>query len=265
MSLNLKRHDDDQAELLPLAGHNSGVTDWAELLDLETISMSLDVEYGHLKGKKDKLMTAYDTLVARFADGLKSDDDVAKVNDIGAQMKAQAKLVDGTREIVKGPFFKADKAVQQFFRNIGEPLEAGVKKLESKISEYNRKKAAEAKRLADEEAARRREEANRLAAAAESSMSQDVLEEAINAEAEAGKAEKAAAGPVANFTRTRGNFGMSSSSIKYVFEVEDLSLVPREYFILDEAKVKRAINGKDRIEAIPGLKIIDEMKSTIRG
>jgi hypothetical protein len=197
-------------------------------------------------------------------DGLQTDQDVKDATDVGAQIKAQAKLTENTREIVKAPFFQADKTVQQFFLGIRDPLNKAVMAIESQISIFNRAKAAAAQRAAAEEARLLREKAERVASTAIQSGCADLLEEAGAADETARRAEKAAAAPVADFSRARGQYAMSSGSIRYSFEVEDLASVPREYLMINESKVKAAINGKDRVEAIAGLRIIEDFKTTIR-
>jgi hypothetical protein len=247
-------------------GHNSQATqtNWSELLDVDAIRMTLGMEHDGLLTKKIEMIKALEKFKVDHPDGIISDQDVADATDLGAQLKALAKKVETTRVAVKQPFFDADKAVQVFFRNIGEALEKGAKSLEEAISKYARQKALEAQKALDEKARLDREEALRVEAAATATMNTDLLETAIEAAAAAAVSERRAAAPIADITRTRGDFAVSSGSVKYVYTVENLDLVPREYFVLDEAKIKRAINGKDRLKEIPGLIIEPDYKTTIR-
>lgn len=48
----------------------------------------------------------------------------------------------------------------------------------------------------------------------------------------------------------------------YTFDVEDLSLVPKEFLMIDEAKVKAAI--KAGMSEIPGIKIKKQQKTVLR-
>lgn len=247
-------------------GHNSqaSTTNWAELLDPEVIRMTLAMEHDGLLIKKIELIKALENFKADHPDGIKSEQDVSDATDLGAQLKAQAKKVEATRVAVKQPFFDAEKGVQTFFRNIGEALEKGAKAIEEAISKYVRQKALDQQRERDEKARLDREEAERAAAAATATMNPDLLDTAIEAAAAASASARRAEAPIAEITRTRGDFAVSSGSIKYVYAVENIDLVPREFFVLDEAKIKRAINGKDRLKEIPGLIIEPEYKTTIR-
>jgi hypothetical protein len=264
MSLSFKpTPDQDNA---PGAGHNSQVTptDWASLLDPEGINALLGIEHERLVQKRDNLLAKYEKWKDDTADGLASTEQVSATTDFGGQIKQVAKLAEDTRVIVKAPFFQADKAVQNFFMNIINPLTDAVKTMEGRIGDYNRAEAKRLKAIADEEARIARENAERIAAAAVTTGNNDLIEQAQVEDEVARKAESVAAKPIAAFSQTRGNFAQSSGSIRYKFEVADAALIPREYLMIDESKVNRAINGKDRVTSIPGLTIIEDFKTTIR-
>lgn len=59
-----------------------------------------------------------------------------------------------------------------------------------------------------------------------------------------------------------GSSGVKGITRTWVHEVEDLSLVPREYLMIDEAKVKEAIKAGTRI--IPGIKIFQKEGFSLR-
>ncbi len=248
-------------------GHNSAATktDWADMLDPTAIRMDLSFQYEDLLMKQTKQLQAFENFLADHPQGVTSDRDVADATDLGAQVKALNKRFDTTRIAVKEPFYLADKTVQAFFKAPMEALDAAVKRIEVLITVYTKQKALAAQKAAQEAAKLAREEADRIAAAATTTMNSDLLDQAVIVEKEAGAAEKLAAKPIADFSRTRGDYAVSSGSVKYVFTVEDLSLVPLEYLMIDEAKIKRAINGKDRVGAIPGLLIEQDFSTKIRG
>lgn len=47
------------------------------------------------------------------------------------------------------------------------------------------------------------------------------------------------------------------------WEIQDIALIPREYFILDESKISKLV--KAGIEAIPGIRIFTEQVPVVRG
>lgn len=49
---------------------------------------------------------------------------------------------------------------------------------------------------------------------------------------------------------------------RWVFNVEDASIVPREYLVVDEKKIREAVNAGTRI--IPGVRIYEDTSLTIR-
>lgn len=60
----------------------------------------------------------------------------------------------------------------------------------------------------------------------------------------------------------RGDGALSYEMTQWKFDVEDLSIVPREFLSIDEAKVKGALKMGHR--NIPGLKIYSEQKTIIK-
>lgn len=254
-------------------GNNSGALaiDWSELLDPDTIRLALAGEYEKLIEARAKMLKMFEAFkkahaaeVVPLGFKLLNDADITTATDIGKQIKEHAKKVEAIRKLAKAPFDAAVDAVQKFFRNIGEPMEKSVKDLEAAISVINADRAREAQRLAREEADRKREDEQRLTAAAVSTMNPDLIDQAQIVAKEADQAEKVASGPVANFSRARGNFGVSSGSIKYAYKITDINLVPREHMMIDDSKVRRLINGNDRLTEIPGLEIVEEFKTQIR-
>lgn len=254
-------------------GHNSGAEiDWSELLDADAIRISLSEEHDSLRAKKIKLIKAFDNFKADHTKDettgfkLGSEAQVAAATDLGAQMKELAKKVELTRKSVKGSFDTAVDTVQAFFRNIGEPLEKGAKAMEAAISAFNDQVALVRQREADEQAKRLRAEADDTTTAALTTMNPDLIDQSILVEEQAALAEKIAAGSFADFSRVRGDYAVSSGRETFIYEIENIDLVPREYLTLDAPKVTRSINakGKDRVKAIPGLRIVRQLKTQIR-
>jgi hypothetical protein len=273
MSLNLKHVPDDEGfdqDQPPGAGHNSGVTppgtgeSWDQILAPEGLNLFLQMEYESLSTKSNTFLKNFEKWKTDTEDGIKSAELAASSTDVGRQIKDTAKLIESTRVIVKAPFKTAVETVDAFFAKIYKPLTDAVTKIETSINAYNAAQAAADRKRLAEEAAQKRKDADALAAAAIASNSMDLLDEAQAVDAGARQAEKIAAAPLADHTRVRGSYATSSASVRYKYEVADISLVPREWLIIDDSKVNRSINGKDRIKEIPGLTIIEETKTTIR-
>ena len=65
-----------------------------------------------------------------------------------------------------------------------------------------------------------------------------------------------------NVAKIRGEGALSYEKTSWVFSVEDLSMVPREYLRLDEDKIKAMVNAG--VRDVPGLKIYQETKTIFR-
>jgi hypothetical protein len=251
----------------PAIGHNSQGfgedMDFEQLLAPDGLRMYLESEHSALLTKTKRLHEAFARWSVDSAT-ITSADLAAKSTDFGKQLKEQAKKIEDNRKIVKSPFLVASETVERFFRAQSDPLNAAAKTIEQAIGKFVNAEAAKARKLAAEKAEEERREADRLAEMAAETLSTDMIEEAVVADQDAKRAEKVADQGISAFSQTRGQFAMSSASTRYVFEVADLAAVPREYLILDEAKIKRAINGQDRVEAIAGLTITEETVTRIR-
>ncbi len=185
-----------------------------------------------------------------------NDEDEGKCNDLLKIIKNMIKMADDDR-----------KAAGEWFRNmlaeingkykdeITDPLEKAKAKLESIIKPYalqKLKKRQEEERLARE--ALERAALEKAAKAETPEAADQVIETAV-------KASERVHQP----TTVRSTYGaVTSSRIKYVFQLEDLSQVPRKYLMLDDSKVRKAINGEKRVESIPGIKIIEDVQITSR-
>lgn len=177
-------------------------------------------------------------------------------NDLLKIAKNLRKAADEERAATVKPFNDGVKSINTRYKEqIIGPLDEAIAKLESKIKPYALKKIQiqrENERIARENLER---EALEKASKAETPEAQNqIIETAVKA---ADRIEKP--------NTVRGSYGsVTSSRIVYKFEVEDLSQVPREYLVLDESKVRKAINGDKRVESIPGIKIVEDVQLTSR-
>jgi hypothetical protein len=164
----------------------------------------------------------------------------------------QAKLIenyieDKRKELTK-PILDRKKAIDDLAKSLTKDLTEAVKHLREQIlfyeQEQERKRLEELHRL-EEERRRKEEELKRM-------QMEGNIEQIEHIEKLAEIETKAA------------ELSEKSKNLREVwtFEVVDISLVPREYLVLDETAVRRAIqNG---VREIPGLKIFKKAQLVIK-
>ncbi len=162
-------------------------------------------------------------------------------------------------------------------RKAKEATEALQRKLQAETDEANRKAAAEARRRVEEEQrfkqgieeAKARErgakkaELEALARAAEIERQTAVKQ----AEEEAAKIAVIAPTVVAPVVQeaprvTRTEAGSASQRKVWTYDIFDAALVPREYLLVSDAKVRDAV--KMGVRSIPGVRIFEETKTVFR-
>jgi hypothetical protein len=212
--------------------------------------------------------------VARVPEEIADEDLAAKVSDFVRQIAACAKLADERRTTAKQPYLDAGRTIDGYFKKIADGLDRGKKTLLDRLTVYQRRKAEEARRAAEEierqrreEERKAREEAERQIAAAKTDAD---VQRAIDAEAaanlardEAAKAATLAAAKPAELSRTRGDLGAVSSLRRtWRYELLNLDAVPRQYLVLDPARVNAAI--KQGVRDIAGLRIFADESTVVR-
>lgn len=206
-----------------------------------------------------------------------NEEDQARAADFVRQIQQHIKLATDHFTPAKKPFLDGGREVDKFFKEIKEPLEAGLNRVRAPMTAYaneqERIRRAEAARIAAEaqaEAARiareladqQRAERERQEAIARAEYVPPApieaapvsIDDAIAAAEIAEKATKAAVAKPADFSRTRGEMG-AVSSLREIVEVELVNLdeVPREFLIFDAAKAKKAAQAGRK--HIPGVLI----------
>jgi hypothetical protein len=168
--------------------------------------------------------------------------------EYGSQAKRLATHVEKARKATVEEPNRYVKDVNNLAKTFTDPLgkiEAGLKR---KISDYQarqeleRRKAEEAARLAREEAQKR------------------IDEEAEKAGVEAPQLPDVVVPEPQRVTRTEE--GSAFQRKDWTYDVEDETLVPREYLLIDSIKVRNAIRMGCR--AIPGLKIYEKAATVFR-
>jgi hypothetical protein len=212
-----------------------------------------EIDISELLGKR----TSITEQVARAQ--VTNDDEESRANDLLKIIKNMIKSAEEER-MSAGKWFR-DKLAEinaKYKDEITAPLEVAKTKLEGLIKPYaleKLKKRQEEERLAREKL---EQEAIEKARALEKQGKHEDADEVLET------AEKAV-DRIHQPTTVRSTYGaVTSSRIVYKFEVEDLNKVPREYLVLDESKVRKAINGDNRVTEIPGIKIVEDVQITSR-
>lgn len=208
-----------------------------------------EIDISKLLGKKVELTE----MVERAQ--VTNDDEESRANDLLKIIKSAIKSAEDERKGAGEWFRNKLSEINLKYKEVTDALEVAKEKLEKLIKPYALGKLK--KKQDEEKAAREKLEREALENAAKAETPQaaeQVMNTAIKA---ADRIEKP--------STVRGAYGsVTSSRIVYKFEVEDLSQVPREYLMLDESKVRKAINGENRVQSIPGIKIVEDVQLTSR-
>ncbi len=163
-------------------------------------------------------------------------DDYSKAGDTLKLVNHKIKTVEAKRVEYTKPLLDQKRLIDSDFKAVIEPLKAFVTEVKGKMVEW----AREEQKRKDAEQARIEEEAKKA--------NPETLEVEV---------------PVVNDMKTtRGE--VSTTSIKKVwkFEVMDETMVPAEFMMVDEAKIKQAI--KEGNHFIKGVKIYQDDQISIR-
>lgn len=168
-------------------------------------------------------------------------DEYTQAGDVMKMCKQKIKEVEEERKTFTAPIDEAKKRIMAKAKEITEPLEKYIEKIEKAMGSWY---LAEQKRIAEEN--KRLEEEAIAKAQAEQSTSTDIVVPIVE-----------------SVKTTRGQVSTTTGTTYNDFELVDLSLVPREYLMLDESKVKEAIN-RGGVKEIAGIKIEEKVRFTSR-
>lgn len=257
-------------ETLPPPDHNRPSRAQAVRDDLIEIVMPL-------ARRKLELMEAFERAPERVND----DETAGKLADFVKQITAASKATDAARVAAKEPHLEASRIVDGTFRPITDALEAMRNTLSMRLTDWQRRKAAEerrrreeAEREAREKAARAAEEAAaaaRAAIKAEATIADAATarEIAAQANADAEQAHKVAAAKPADLSRTRGDYG-AVASLTTFWDFADLDretidlLTLRPHLAL--AAIEQALRSfiKAGGRHIAGARIFENTKTRVR-
>ena len=209
---------------------------------------------------------------------IKSDDDLDKVGVVIKDAREMYKRAEAARKEEKEPYLKAGKEVDAFFKVLTDRLESITLSLQKRADEYQREKAAEARRKAEEEARRLREQeeaarrkAEEAAAAGKAALAGRAEARAEIAAEKAVAAEELAQASAAELARFRGASGTLATA-KTVQKVriadwQALNLNDLKPYI-DREAVQKAANAWLRVtkgrEQIIGLEVYEDVRADFR-
>lgn len=259
-------------EITPGIGHNVPPT--PSVATQGEMQAFLEAGLSGLMTRRSEVSDGLDELPVEIGD-----DDEAQIviENLGMADKFCTTAEEARKEITR-PYLDTQRYVKSWFDALVHPVQLRRQRVRLTLTAYQQKVAAaerqrreaeariaeaEAKRKADEAAAALREQQN--AADVEAKMAQ-----AAKAAAEADRATSDAAGTQADMSRARGVYG-SVASLRTVWKwrVTDRNAVPREFMMIDEAKVREAARERDPdskkpTAVIPGIEWYAEAVSQVR-
>ena len=208
------------------------------------------------KPRADDLIRAVGNVPAKIIDAKMAGD----VGQLIKMIRSHAKTLEDERKAIVGPIGEGVKRINARFKVVTDPLKAA----EAELGNRNTAFLHEQRRLAQEEEARLRteqadkalEDAAKLEAEGKDEEAAEVLEEAVDGVA-----------PIVQEVKTvRGDYGATTGLRDFwCVEVEDISKVPAEFMIVDEAALTRAVRrAENPLREIPGCRIFNEPKAVTR-
>lgn len=177
--------------------------------------------------------------------------------------KIETLIEDKRKEITK-PLLDEQRSIKAFADNLTSDLNTAVKGLRQQITDYEWEqeqiRQAELRRL-EEERRKQEEEARKKAEELQKQMeeSNEVSDaELVSLQSDLDKISELKAQQIQQQMEPKSN----NLRMVWDFELVDIKLVPREFLVLDDAKVKAAI--KLEVREIPGLKIFQKPQLNLR-
>lgn len=222
---------------------------------LDLFSEQEVIQYEQLSGDVETIKRGLDSLQ------LRTQDDAIKAHDLLTDVKRTYDHIEMVRTAQVGPLNDQVNAYNATWKPRKDALKLIEADLKRKILAFNnaeRERVARAQaeaRRQQEEAARKQQEALAKAAAAKSSAARS---KALAKAEEQGQAIVAAqiAMPMDAPTGIRTELGTTAPTWRWVFTVADAAQVPRQYLIVDEKAIRRAV--AEGVRDIPGVSIYQE-------
>ncbi len=185
---------------------------------------------------------AADVLALPVLDPIFADDDLEAYSARAKALKGVSAMIEKARKAEKDGILRDGRTIDDFFKALAHPLDSAAAYFVGAINNWQRKKL-------EEERERQRKEAEQAKAAATPFDSEPPP---------APPPVRAAARVVSSAT---GKVAATASRF-WRYEVSDFDKIPREWLIINDARVKAAIAGGAR--EIPGLDIIEDIRTVVR-
>ena len=255
----------ERHETYPGPGHNIAGSDFT-VPDAAVLSARWARDHAALLARCTQLFDAFDRFEAAHGSGIKSEEIAARATDFARLLAREAESAERLRKQLKVPLLAATRALDQLFKtDLSARLSAAAAKVEALIGAWQRAKVSAELKLREEAARAAREAADRIATEARRTDDAALIQRAREADDAAQRVETALDAEFLTVGRTTGGSGaVASLKPNWVYEVVDFALVPREWLMIDDRKVRAAIRGKDGLRDIPGLHIKDEPLTVVR-
>lgn len=208
---------------------------------------------------------------------IKDDADLVAVSTIVSDARALVKKLDSARTAEKEPYLSGGREVDGYFREQTDRLDRIVNALTMRATEYQRAKAAEARRLAEEKERAEREEADRQRRIAdeEAARSRPIAAAKHEAKAEAAEdraAEAAAKAQTAaaDTTRVRAAGVTVSARTEWTFEITDWNRIDlnalRPHFKREDVEkaIRQYVRNNKGSAPLAGVRVYEDVKANIR-
>ena len=187
---------------------------------------------------------------------------VAQYEDAGEKLKdvkGALKRLEAVRKTFTTPLDQAKSAIMDFFRKPEEKLKQAERTIKNALDGYYQEQeriAREAQARLDEQARKEREkleaQAKRAAESGKTEKADILLKKAAMVDAPVVVAQQAS---------------VSGQSVRkdWDFTIEDASLIPREYLMPDESKIRKMVKAFKEDAKIPGVKVFSKNTISSRG
>jgi hypothetical protein len=228
----------------------------------EQIRQFLDYESDVLRQRRDELIAVLKDTISAY-DSLTDDDLAAEVGENLRMAGALSRTLEDRRKTYKKPFLSGGQVVDDWVRAFADPLRQAVAPVQKLLDDWGSRRLRTAREAARAEHAAAQAEAERLRHEVGAALSRGetptvLLQQAADAAEAAEKAAARAEGRSAPLTRNRGIFGaVMSVRERWEWTVTDLDQVPREFLMVDPAKMRAAMEARDDsgkpTASIPGI------------
>lgn len=206
--------------------------------NMPPLAERLEIDYASLAQQAQEALTG-ETLAPIFDDA-----DVATYSERAKSLKGVAAMIEKARKAEKDQALKDGRTIDDFFKTLAKPVTDAADAIVASINAWQTRRLAEERKAQAE-----REKQEREAAAV------------FGGDEPEAQAAPVVAKEAARVVSSSGRV-VASAGTKWLHEVTDLTAVPRQYLMVNDAAIKAAIAGGAR--DIPGVRIYETVRTAIR-